>query len=121
MSPKSPVEQVHVVNRVLDERASAGLGEVAPPRTGVVATNREELVVAKVCREQGAQPRLRHQFLQDGEDRRVAQHQADLVDDACGFDRFHHAPDFRKAAGERLFAENVESAAGRFDNQRRVL
>lgn len=104
---------------MLDERASTGLLEIAAPFAAVVATYREELVVSEVGGEQWAKVGRGHQVLQDGEHRRVAQDEANLVDDAGAFDGVHHALDLAERLRERFLTEHVVAPRG-FDHEVRV-
>src|SRR5688572_8952188 len=119
--PEEPGEQVNIMNGVFDERAAAGPFEVAAPGAPVVPSSREELVVSKMCGEQRAKVRRGHHLLENCEDGRVAQYQANLVHDARRLDLGHHLLHFGQGLRERLLTEDVQTAACSFADERRML
>ena len=118
---EEPAKEVNIVDRVLDEGATAGLLNIGAPGTAVMAVVGEELVVPQMGRQERAQGRLRKEILHDREDGRVAQDEPHLVDDSRGFHIGHHLADRLERLRERLFAEDVEPTPGGLRDERRVL
>ena len=76
---EQPAQDVDVVDRVLDQRAASGRGDVLAPGRSVLPLDREVLVVAQRGRERAAVATGPDELGRAREHRRVAQHQPDLV------------------------------------------
>ena len=76
---ENPLHEIDVVDRVLDQRAAAGLVDVGSPGRAVHPLDREVLVVAKDHRHRSAVATGRDRLRELREHRRVPQHEADLV------------------------------------------
>ena len=113
------LEHVDVVHRVLEQRACARLLDVTSPRRGVVALDRDELIVSEHDAHHRSRLGSRDDVSEPKERGRASQHEPDLVGDTRSGDRLGHRSGPRLGRGEWLLAEDREpSRASCFDEPR---
>ncbi len=108
---EQPPQHVDVVNRVLDERPTTRMRDIASPRRSVKALNRVVLVVSHRGREHSPEFSGRDARREAAKHRRPAQHQTDLVRDA--FERARGSFGRGEIGRERLLAEDRQAPSRR--------
>ena len=107
------LQHVEVVDRVLEQGARAGLGDVAAPRRPVAALHRDELVVAEHHAHRSPARGVGGDRLQEPERGRVPEHEPDLIHHAGALHRLGHRPHGLEVDGQRLLTEHGQPSLGR--------